>query len=63
MSVKDQLSDFHVSRLDFLRYSLATTVAVWAGSEVSGIDEAEAQELFKPAAGRQSRNALRIAGT
>ena len=40
---------FYVNRLDFLKYSLATTVAVWAGAGVpgwAGIDEAEAQESF-----------------
>ena len=50
MNDKSQLDDFHVSRLDFLRYSLATSVAVWAGSQVSGINEAEAQDLFSRAA-------------
>lgn len=50
MNDKNQLDSFHVNRLDFLRYSLATSVAVWAGSQVSGIDEAEAQELFGKAA-------------
>lgn len=44
------MNDFYVSRLDFLRYSLATSVAVWAGSQVSGISEAEARELFGPTA-------------
>ncbi len=41
--------DFYVSRLDFLKYSLATSVAVWAGAGVpggSGISEAEAKALF-----------------
>jgi alkaline phosphatase D len=47
---KSILDDFHVNRLDFLRYSLATSVAVWAGTQVSGIDEAEAQDLFGRAA-------------
>lgn len=46
MGDKNVFEDFHVSRLDFLRYSLATSVAVWAGSQVSGMDEAEAQQLF-----------------
>ncbi len=49
MSGQNGLKDFYVSRLDFLRYSLATSVAVWAGSAVSGISEAEAQELFETA--------------
>ena len=50
MVEKTKLDDFHVNRLDFLKYSLATTVAVWAGTQVSGIDEAEAQDLFGRAA-------------
>jgi alkaline phosphatase D len=50
LSEQDGLRDFHVSRLDFLRYSLATGVVVWSGSRVSGMDEAEAQELFGAAA-------------
>ncbi len=50
MGGKSMLGDFHVNRLDFLRYSLATSVAVWAGTQVSGIDEAEAQDLFGRAA-------------
>ncbi len=50
MNGQNGLKDFYVSRLDFLRYSLATSVAVWAGSGVSGISEAEAQELFGPTA-------------
>lgn len=40
---------FYVDRLDFLRYSLATTVAVWAGAGVAagpGLSKAEAQEIF-----------------
>ncbi|WP_166395496.1 alkaline phosphatase D family protein [Rubrobacter marinus] len=43
------LKDFYVSRLDFLKYSLATGVAVWAGTLAPrgvGIGEAEAQALF-----------------
>ena len=51
-------SGFYVSRLDFLRYSLATSVAVWAGAGVPGglgIDEAEAQELFGAAALAENR--------
>ena len=46
-------SGHHVSRRDFLRYSLATSVAVWAGSVVPGglgIGEAEARELFQTTA-------------
>ena len=27
-------NDFYVNRLDFLKYSLATSVAVWAGSTI-----------------------------
>ena len=51
-------SGFFVSRLDFLRYSLATGVAVWAGSTVPGglgIDEAEAEGLFGAAALAEDR--------
>lgn len=43
------LNEFYVSRLDFLKYSLATGVAVWAGSMAPrgmGISEAEAEALF-----------------
>jgi alkaline phosphatase D len=46
---KNVLEDFHLTRLDFLRYSLATSVAVWAGSVVPGglgIGRAEARALF-----------------
>jgi alkaline phosphatase D len=46
---KNVFDDFHVSRLDFLKYSFATSVAVWAGSVAPGgigIDEAEARALF-----------------
>jgi len=53
LSEHDGKSGFYVSRLDFLRYSLATSVAVWAGASVPGglgIDAAEAQELFGAAA-------------
>jgi alkaline phosphatase D len=55
---KNGESSFYVSRLDFLRYSLATGVAVWAGSAVPGvvgIDEAEAQALFGAAALAENR--------
>ncbi len=55
MNRQNGLNDFHVSRLDFLRYSLATGVAVWAGSQVSGIDEAEAQGLFEAATLNEGR--------
>lgn len=40
---------FRFNRRDFIKYSLATTVAVWAGSNIPaglGIDRAEAQDLF-----------------
>ena len=40
---------FRFNRRDFIRYSLATSVAVWAGSNIPaglGIDRAEAQDLF-----------------
>ncbi len=49
MGQHDDGARFHLSRLDFLKYSLATSVAVWAGSTIPrglGIDHAEAQELF-----------------
>jgi alkaline phosphatase D len=41
---------FYLSRRDFIRYSLATGVAEWAGSTIPaglGISRAEAQELFE----------------
>ncbi len=39
---------FHLNRRDFLKYSLATGVVVWAGSSVAGpgMSEAEARSLF-----------------
>ncbi len=50
------LRDFCVDRWDFLRYSLATSVAVWAGmGTVSGMDEAEAAELFRVKAANPAR--------
>jgi alkaline phosphatase D len=43
----DGWNDFYVDRFEFLKYSLATGVAVWAGAGLpGGISEAEAQELF-----------------
>lgn len=39
----------HMDRRDFLKYSLATSIAVWAGSVVPGglgVSQAEAEELF-----------------
>ena len=50
MGEQNGLRDFYVDRLEFLRYSLATSVAVWAGSGVSGVSEAEAEGLFGTAA-------------
>lgn len=49
MSEQNVWDQYHLSRRDFLRYSLATGVVVWAGSSLAGpgISEAEAQELFK----------------
>ena len=46
---RDDASNFYVDRRDFLKYSLATSVAVWAGTAVPGgigIEAAEAEELF-----------------
>ncbi len=50
--MRDQNSwnSFYVDRRDFLKYSLATGVAVWAGSVVPGgigMSAAQATELFK----------------
>ncbi len=49
MSEQNGWDRFHLNRRDFLKYSLATGVVVWAGSSLAGpgISEAEAQELFK----------------
>ncbi len=53
---ENSLRDFYVDRRDFLRYSLATSVAVWAGmGAVSGMDEAEAAELFRAGAVNPAR--------
>ncbi len=41
---------FHLSRKDFIRYSLSTGVVMWAGAQIPGgigVEEAEAQSLFK----------------
>ncbi len=49
MSEHSGWDKFHLNRRDFLKYSLATGVVVWAGSSMAGpgMSEAEAQELFK----------------
>ena len=49
MSEQNGWDRYFLSRRDFLRYSLATGVVVWAGSSMAGpgISEAEAQELFR----------------
>ncbi len=62
MDEQNGLRDFYVSRLDFLKYSLATGVAAWAGARVPGglgIDEAEAQELFAATAVDDERRVFR----
>lgn len=47
MNERDGWSDFYVDRREFLKYSLATGVAVWAGTGLpGGIGEAEAEKLF-----------------
>ncbi len=48
MSEQSGGDKFHLNRRDFLKYSLATGVVVWAGSSVAGpgMSEAEAQSLF-----------------
>ena len=58
MGIEKALDDFHVTRLDFLRYSLATSVAVWAGTAVPGgmgVSPAEAEEMFSVRAVRPAR--------
>ena len=54
MSEQNGWDQYYLSRRDFLRYSLATGVVVWAGSSLAGpgISEAEAQELFEVSAVR-----------
>ncbi|CAA9448857.1 MAG: hypothetical protein AVDCRST_MAG78-3162 [uncultured Rubrobacteraceae bacterium] len=49
MSEQNGWDRYFLSRRDFLRYSLATGVVVWAGSSMAGpgISQAEAQELFR----------------
>lgn len=47
MSGSDDWNDFFLTRRDFLRYSVAGTVAVWAvGTLPGGISSAEAQSIF-----------------
>jgi alkaline phosphatase D len=49
LGADDAGKKFYVSRREFLRYSLAGTIAVWAGTRIPhglGIDQARAQELF-----------------
>lgn len=48
MNEHGKWAKYHLSRRDFLRYSLATSAVVWAGSQVPRglIGEAEAEELF-----------------
>lgn len=47
---QDWRDDFHLSRKDFLKYSLSTGVVMWAGTQVPGglgISEAQAADLFE----------------
>lgn len=47
---QDRRDDFHLSRKDFLKYSLSTGVVMWAGTQVPGglgISEAQAADLFE----------------
>ncbi|MEW6635432.1 MAG: alkaline phosphatase D family protein [Actinomycetota bacterium] len=46
MDERGGVNEFYVDRLEFLKYSVAGSVAVWAGSASAGMSEAEAQELF-----------------